>query len=398
MIRIVFVDDDSGVLNAMRRSFHSMRSEWSVEFVAGGIDALAALERQPADVIVSDMRMPGMDGWQLLGEVRNRYPSTVRLLLSGHADPASIMRSVNTAHQYLAKPCDSATLKAAITQTQAIRSLLSSARLAALVGRIGMLPSAPVTFQKLLQCLQLPTSSIADVAHIIDGDVAMTANIMKLVHSAFFGSRQPISTTERAVAYLGLDTVGALVLGHNALGGGAADESRGFSHQRLWQHSLQTATAARAIALHEGLPTAKADEAFLAGVLHDVGKVVFAAVPAVRETPALSPEEAHLDAQRHHAEVGAYLLGLWGFPTPIVEAVAFHHQPSRGAGGGIGLAGIVHVADWLAHRMKAGGGPFDLVLEPGFLESRGLAGQLPQWIYALDALHSNSTTSEKFQR
>jgi response regulator RpfG family c-di-GMP phosphodiesterase len=120
-VRIVFVDDESSILQAMRRTLHSMRSEWEMEFFSSADSALAglaglaslaslaSLAKSAADVIVSDMRMREMDGWELLAEVKKRHPETVRLLLSGYADPSSIMRSVGTAHQYMAKPCDSAT-------------------------------------------------------------------------------------------------------------------------------------------------------------------------------------------------------------------------------------------------------------------------------------------------
>src|ERR1700674_2247990 len=161
-IRIVFVDDELNILQAMRRSFHNMREEWSMEFVSSGAAALESLAKAPADVIVSDMRMPGMDGWQLLTEVKKLYPQMVRLVLSGHADPGSIMRSVGVAHQYLAKPCESAALKAAISQTHRLKELLSSDRLAHLVGHVGMLPSAPKAFQEILTCLQRPSASVAD--------------------------------------------------------------------------------------------------------------------------------------------------------------------------------------------------------------------------------------------
>jgi CheY-like chemotaxis protein len=213
--RIVFVDDEVNILHAMRRSFYQMRDEWSMEFVSSGAEALESLAKTPADVIVSDMRMPGMDGWHLLAEVKRLYPQTVRLVLSGQADTNSVMRAVGTAQLYLAKPCESGALKAAIVQTQALRELLSSEQLAALVGGVGMLPSAPLMFQEMLACLQDPTASLADASKIIGRDVAMTANIMKLVNSAFFGSSRLITSTDRAVAYLGMDTLGALVLGHS---------------------------------------------------------------------------------------------------------------------------------------------------------------------------------------
>src|ERR1700728_4930818 len=118
MIRILFVDDESNIIDAMRRTLYAMRTEWHMEFVLGGAEALGALKISPADVIVSDMRMPGMDGWQLLTEIRNVYPQTVRLILSGHAEATSIMRAVGIIHQYIAKPCDGAVLKEVIAQTQ----------------------------------------------------------------------------------------------------------------------------------------------------------------------------------------------------------------------------------------------------------------------------------------
>jgi putative nucleotidyltransferase with HDIG domain len=382
--RIVFVDDELNILQAMGRSFHSMRNEWNMEFLSSGAAALESMAKAPADVIVSDMRMPGMDGWQLLAEVKKLYPQTVRLVLSGHADPSSVMRAVGTAQLYLAKPCESGSLKAAIVQTQMLRQLLSSDRLALLVGEVGMLPSAPTAFQEILACLQDPAASLTDAAQIIGRDVAMTANIMKLVNSAFFGSRRPITTIDRAVAYLGMDTLGALVLGHGVFQSGVATGIGGFSLEQLWQHTEQTATAARAIALSENLSVARADEAFLAGVLHDVGKVVFATKAAGLPNDTM---DVVAQMEAHHAEVGAYLLGLWGFPNSIVEAVAFHHTPQKASEKGFGLSGIVHVADRLVHlRSEHRSASIDAGLQPGYLEALGLEHCLPKWSAAVEAL------------
>jgi HD-like signal output (HDOD) protein len=297
------------------------------------------------------------------------------------------MRSIGVAHQYLAKPCESATLKAAIAQTQLLRNLLSSDSLAKLVGHVGTLSSAPVAFQELVTCLQQPTSSVADAARIVGRNVAMTANIMKLVNSAFFGSRQPIATVDRAVAYLGLDTLGALVVCDGVFRGGASSSIAGFSLERLWQHSLQTAIAARAIARIENQPATRAEEAFLAGVLHDVGKLVYATRSAVVNDPAASGDDTVAQIEAHHPEVGAYLLGLWGFPNSIVEAIDFHYTPSLVSGDGFGLAGLVHVANRLVHQHEAQGTALsDSCIEPGYLEKLGLTDHVPQWSAALAAL------------
>jgi HD-like signal output (HDOD) protein len=380
-VRVLFVDDESAVLQALRRNLHGMRNEWTMEFASSGAVALEVLAANPVDVIVSDMRMPGMDGWHLLAEVKKRHPQTVRFILSGHADPVSIMRVIGTAHQYLTKPCDGAALQAAIGRTQELRRLLQSDRLAHLVGQVGALPSPPRAFQEILACLQRPAASIADAATIIARDVAMTANILKLVNSAFFGSRQPITTAERAVAYLGLDTLGVLVLGYGVFQSGVThgDEESGL--EQLWQHSLDTGLAARTVAVCEGLSVAETESAFLAGVLHDVGRVVFAA----RVNPAGC---APGDVQMHHDLVGAYLLGLWGFPTPIVEAVAFHHAPGPAAAARpMNLSSIIHVADRLVHERRARQpAALEHGLEPGFLQRRGIAQRWPEWMAAFDAM------------
>jgi putative nucleotidyltransferase with HDIG domain len=393
MIRILFVDDEANVLQAMRRNLHAMRNEWSMEFVSGGVEALAALKVAPADVIVSDMRMPGMDGWQLLAEIRKLYPQTVRLILSGHAEATSIMRAVGIIHQYIAKPCDGAAIRDVIAQTQALRHLVSSDHLAALVGEVGMLPSAPQAFQDLLKCLQNPEASLADAARIIGRDVALTANVMKMVNSAFFGARQPIVTTDRAVAYLGLDTLGALVLGHGIFKSGRKVSIAGFSLERLWAHSLQTAMAAKVIALSERFSSAEAEKAFLAGVLHDVGKIVFATrAQTVSDDGQACREEQAALMEAHHAEVGAYLLSLWGFPNPIVEAVAFHHTPSKASGNALSLPGIVHIASQLV-RQKEAPAAIEFDLEPGFLEAHGLVGRLPVWQAAIDKLQATQAAA-----
>jgi HD-like signal output (HDOD) protein len=221
----------------------------------------------------------------------------------------------------------------------------------------------------------------------------MTANVIKLVNSAFFGARHPVATADRAVAYLGLDTLGALVLGHGVFKSGVPTGIAGFSLERLWQHSLDAAAAARMVALSQKLPHARADEAFLGGMLHDVGKVVFATrLAAATDGPAASVEDASAQMEAHHAEVGAYLLGLWGFPNSIVEAVAFHDSPSKATGDGLPLPALIHIADRLVHQRNSEDTCAARELEPGLLEGLGLADRWPVWLAELDSLNSVQTT------
>src|SRR5580658_1465407 len=161
MIRIVFVDDEERILDGIRRSMYGMRSEWQMRFAGTGADALKMLAIEPADVVVSDMRMPGMDGSELLSEVKRLHPEIVRFVLSGQAEAESIIRVTRSAHRYLSKPCDAITLKAEISRAMELRALLNSNHLAAIVGSVDALPTPPKRYQELLDCLHDPEAAIA---------------------------------------------------------------------------------------------------------------------------------------------------------------------------------------------------------------------------------------------
>jgi putative nucleotidyltransferase with HDIG domain len=180
-------------------------------------------------------------------------------------------------------------------------------------------------------------------------------------------------------------------LGHGVFKSGLPTGVVGFSLERLWAHSLSTAMAARTIALHEKFSSAESEKAFLAGVLHDVGKIVFATRTIQSSGIVANVGEDAALMQVHHAEVGAYLLGLWGFPNSIVEAVAYHHVPSLAGVERLSLAGLVHIANYLAHRGSLMPGAIEPTLEAGFLESRGLVERLAGWQAALDKLELEGT-------
>ena len=369
-IRILFVDDEVAVLQAMRLALYGMRAHWEMQFASSGAEAIALLAERTADVVVSDMRMPGMDGWELLGLVRDSHPQAIRFILSGYADMGSIMRVVGIAHQYLAKPCDSGALKAAIERAVSLRQLLQNDRLLQRVGRLGSLPGLPQTFLDLADCVRRPESTIQEIAAVVARDIAMTTNVMKVVNSAFFGARKPFTQIDRAVAYLGLDALGALVLGEGAFGNARGRTITAAQSARLIQHGQNTALLARAITRAEGGTSDESEQAFLAGMLHEIGAIVLGSLDI--------GEEEYFSL---HAEAGAYLLGLWGFPTLVVEAVAYCQFPSRAPGTGLTLPCVIHIADRLAaHAAKIATHPLEESLESGLLDARALRDRLPDWI------------------
>ena len=168
MKRILFVDDEANLLDGLRRTLHTMRGEWEMCFVENGQAALQWLENKAFDVIVTDMRMPQMDGAELLSIVRARWPRVVRIILSGQSDRAMILRAVPSTHQFLAKPCEAETLKETIRRSCRLRELLVSNVPRELFDRLERLPSLPDIYEQLVEALADPDVSTERVGHIIN--------------------------------------------------------------------------------------------------------------------------------------------------------------------------------------------------------------------------------------
>ncbi|HSR53161.1 MAG TPA: response regulator [Acidobacteriota bacterium] len=388
MKKILFVDDDPQILQGLRRMLRSMRAEWHLEFAESGEEALGILSLQRFDVVVSDMKMHGMDGAELLGEVKRLYPWTVRLILSGHSDRTSIMKALGPSHQYLSKPCDPDLLKATVDRACRLRGLLQSDHLAALVSQMESLPSLPQLFRQVVEELKKPEASLKKVGQLIEKDVAMSANILKIVNSSYFGLVRTIDSVSQAVVYLGLDTVNSLILASQLYEQFSPPPNCPVRAERLWEYSLSSAELAKSIAVCESDDPQLANDSYTAALLHDVGMLVLAmnlpeeycrVLKSVRDGSTFFQAERQIFGATH-PEAGAYLLGLWGLPDPIVEAVAYHLEPSRAGQTAFSPLTAVHVASaWACERShEEGFGPLQQI-DSEYMESLGLESRLEVW-------------------
>ncbi len=198
--RLLFVDDEAMVLSGLRRALHGMRQEWNMEFVESGAAALQALDQERYDAIISDMRMPVMDGAQLLEQVKQRHPDVVRVVLSGQSSREAIFRSIAPAHQFLSKPCDPQELVTRLGQAFAMRDLLSNESLKTVVSGLRSIPSLPRLYEELTTVLQREDPSLGQIERIIAKDVGMAAKILQLANSAFIGSRGRVSSLIQALS------------------------------------------------------------------------------------------------------------------------------------------------------------------------------------------------------
>jgi HD-like signal output (HDOD) protein/CheY-like chemotaxis protein len=359
--RILFVDDEADVLAGLRRVLRPQRHQWDMHFVGSAREALDLLAASPFEVLVTDLRMPGIDGGELLAEVVRRHPDVVRIVLSGYADKQAALRSLGPMHQYLSKPCDADTLTHALARACRVRELLGNPELKRVVAGLGSIPSAPALYARLLDECRSSRGSVSRVAEIVGQDPGMTAKIMQLANSAFFALRQRVTSPVHAVQLLGMDTVQALaLLAHvfSRFDGVGIDAG---AQARLWRHSMAVASFARLIAAGESTDHDLADDAAVAGLLHDAGRLVLAASLGARyaAAPALAAQrggplveaEAELFGAGHTA-VGGYLLALWALPDTLVEAVTCHHTPVRDADRGFSALTAVHAADAIAHELE----------------------------------------------
>jgi HD-like signal output (HDOD) protein/CheY-like chemotaxis protein len=396
MQRILFVDDEPKVLDGLKRMLHGMRREWEMVFATSGQEALEILRTKPFDVLISDMRMPGMDGYQLLDKVRQLYPQVIRIILSGYSDREMILKSVRSAHQFLAKPCEAEMVKSTVARACALRELLKDESLIKLLSQIDSLPSLPALYVKVVDELNSPNSSIQKIAEIISSDVGMTAKILQLSNSAFFGLSQHVNSPLRAVNILGLDTIKALIMTVQIFSQFDRSTPAGFSIADLWTHSMRCGVLAKTIAKSEGQERIGVEDAFMGGLLHDVGKLVLIAnLPdRYREALALADKSRRplWETERElvgttHAQVGAYLMGLWGLPDRIVEAIAFHHNPTECLDQSFSTLTAVHVADALDHDLSTSGDPnIATRLSSEYLQTLQLADRLPNWVAACEPI------------
>ncbi len=384
MRRLLFVDDEKLILDGLRSMLRPKRRQWEMTFLANGQEAIEELGRREFDVVVSDMRMPLVDGAAVLKHVQATQPNAVRIVLSGHTEMEVALRTMPVAHQFLSKPCDAATLESTIDRACNVQSLLADPSLRSVVGGIGRLPTVPALYNRLNEALENPNTPLEDVSALIQQDMAVSAKVLQVVNSGFFGFRKRETSIHSAVTLIGINLLRRVLLSVEALANFESSSIPGFSMQELQSHSHLTAMIASRL-----LKTKReSEDAFTAGILHDVGKLILATRPSVesrataRNSLAVADSAHSVDSEGGsvaHAEVGAYLLALWGLPYAVVEAVAYHHNPLPVQHETFDVVDAVYVGNLLAQEVASGlTCPPDRV-DHAHLTRLGVENRLAEW-------------------
>ena len=390
--RIIFVDDEPMVLKGLQRTLRKMRGEWEMTFTSSSKEALDILGSGSFDVIVSDLRMPEMDGMQLLAEVKSKHPQVVRIILSGQVEQESTFKSVQVAHQSLSKPCDADILKHTLNKLFGLRNLLEDESIKRIVSQTETLPSLPEVYTEVISELQSSDPSVQKVSEIISADLAMTAKILQVVNSAFFGLVRKINNPKEAVMLLGTETIKALVLSVKIFSQFNQKKFAWFNFDELFNHSMSVSMFAQTISRQEHLDQTLVNHSLMAGMFHDLGKLILVTnfqepyQKVLTEAGKTRQNLWDLEIERFgtsHAEIGAYLMGLWGLEYPVIEAIAFHHCPGKSLSNSTGLLTAVHFGDAFDRLKKD---PNDLdsenglrQLDRGYLDNLGVAGRITDW-------------------
>ncbi|HSS01194.1 MAG TPA: HDOD domain-containing protein [Kofleriaceae bacterium] len=334
--RILFVDDDPQLLSGLGKALRKHRHRWTMVFADSGDAALAEIHRATFDVVVSDMRMPVMDGAELLAQIRDRDPSTIRMILSGFSERSAIVRAQPVAHQFINKPCQISDLSMAIDRACELREIFGRPALRAVIGALGAVPPAPAAYHELAAMIGCADPNDEAMAAVVERDPTLRARVLELASSPVLGADSEVRSIGEAASQLGIETVAGLALAAHAFALAGDRPLAELSLPSLPQHSLAIAATAR----DRATTGEAAADAFIAGLVHDLGKLVIAvALPGAHAAimdQLAHPGGGHRAVEQRvlgtsHAEIGAYLLGLWGLPLPIIDAIAHHDDDTVAA-------------------------------------------------------------------
>jgi HD-like signal output (HDOD) protein len=357
-IRIMFVDDDPMVVRGIARNMAMMGTKISIIVRTNAEEALKTLEKELVDVIVTDLLMPEISGMALLEEVRSRYPTVLRFVLSGEARPEVMYQATRIAHQYLSKPCETAKLYKSIVDMLARMGTINNPEVAKTLSYLEGVPSRQASLAEFLRLLNDSSVPLEKIAACLQKDPGLCVRLLKVTNSPYFGHSGDVKSLDDAISLLGMDMILSMAATHKLFTVTPPSPASNLNLDVLWEHCVYVSYLVRHLGLKLKVPQAVLREAGTAALLHDIGKLVLAyAVPtgfAAASTRARADrmpgwQAEHYIFGNHHAEIGGCLLKLWGLPTTVVDVVSMHHTPNHSTEAHVGPVTLVHIADTLAH-------------------------------------------------
>jgi putative nucleotidyltransferase with HDIG domain len=358
---ILLVGSDLNTIDQTRRNLLGMEFCWATHCVTSAGEAVAFAARSHVDVLICDLQLGDMPATALLGQFASQFPRTIRFLRCASEAKSGLGNVAGAPPQVIPLDLDKDTLVETIQRALRLQMWMAAAGLKEMLAKMRQLPSLPTLYTQISSELSSPTGSLEIVATLIAKDPLMTAKILQVVNSAFFSLARQVVDPVEAVMHLGAERTRALIFIAKIFSQFDKTRCANFSIEDAWEHSMAIGTSAMAIAKEETKDARLTELAFTAGLLHDVGKLLLAAnVPDVygqildqAARRKLSVREVEVEAfSATHAELGACLLGTWGLPVALLEAVAWHHNPLSSEDDAFSITTAVHVANALYYEKR----------------------------------------------
>jgi putative nucleotidyltransferase with HDIG domain len=329
---VLFVDDEERILDGLKRSLNDICDDWKMEFALSAEDALGILRQQPVDAIVTDLRMPGMDGLALLDAVRARWPSIPRIVLTAHVHQKLVFRIMRYAHDVLLKPCSSTVVADTVSRWLSLHDNMGSEPVQKVVLGLRSLPLLPQTYATLKTRVASSTGSETDLLELAKHDISLACEMFRYAAKLSRSAPTTSGSPQSAVTQIGLRRTKEL-LGTDALECFSEGDVDAFGITQLNAHSVAVGQSViAAVAQKKG--DDDIDAALTAGLLHDIGKVALMTEEAeaykelhlecaATRRPLHKLEEEHFGTT--HAEIGSHLLATWGLGSEVIHAVRMHH-------------------------------------------------------------------------
>ena len=319
-LSVLFVDDDINVINGIKRILYKYRDQWKMYFVSSGERAIEILALKDIDVLVCDIMMPGLNGYEVLQYTYEEHPHVIRFILSGYHDEELILKSTKYAHQYLQKPISPAFIINTIKKTVFTRGYLDNdPDIIKKISSIRVIPGIPELYIKINTMLSDENTSTLKIADTIAEEPSLVAKILHVVNSGFFGISQRITSIETAISYLGINLLKALILYYLTFENKWNYTDVTKQIERIGRESMNTAKLAQIIAEVSESTKEESEEVFIAALMHRIGEIVIIENPevfSIHSTSVINPPG-----------IAAYILGMWGLPSVVVEAIAYQNDP-----------------------------------------------------------------------
>jgi len=355
--RLALFVKDKDVINQIKKIISL--SKLSIEiFILNKIDDIDTIDKKNIDYVLVDQDIEGENFQAVLLGINQLYPHVVRILIAEKWSQELVIMSNLMVHLIIEKTVLQDDLKSILHRAQSMSNLLKEKELVKMVNSFDNLPSIKTNYLEILHLLKSSDSSLKKIGELIENDIVLSAKVLQISNMSTYARASKVASVKQSVVYLGVNIIRALIIHIQVFTFKSSNPLVYMYLNVLEKHSMLVAEYSKLFA--EGLNMSRSfqDDCFTAGLLHDIGKFVLInkmhrwdEINTLAENNNMHVYQAEENELKiTHAEIGAYLLGIWGFSAEVIDAVVYHHKPSKQEEKKISVATFVHVAEAMINK------------------------------------------------